>query len=373
MKNLFFFVVSALVLGQACGQTATEQTPTGQSKMSGFVVTGNVQGITNGEARIISLRGDQVVATAPITAGTFSLKGSVAEPGLHQLVLGTEQPRYLFLENSAIRVSGSKTDLKNLKIEGSITHKDFLLFEHTFNPLFATLNTTVTALNNSTEAKKPALMKQYTAALGNVQSELVKFIGARRSSPVSLFAVSVTMQAAESIMDVEKRFNMLNEPLKTSATGKEIAAYIVQAKIGAVGTEAVDFVQNDVNEKPVSLSSFKGKYVLIDFWASWCRPCRIENPNVLKVYNKFKNKNFTVLGVSLDQQKDAWVKAIEKDKLTWTHVSDLQFWNNAAAQLYKVQSIPQNFLVDPQGKIVAKDLRGEDLEKKLCEFIGCSN
>jgi peroxiredoxin len=112
--------------------------------------------------------------------------------------------------------------------------------------------------------------------------------------------------------------------------------------------------------------------VLVDFWASWCRPCRAENPNVVKVYNKFKNKNFTVLGVSLDQEKAAWVKAIEKDKLTWTHVSDLQQWNNAVAQLYRVQSIPQNFLIDPNGNIVAKDLRGEDLEKKLCELLGCN-
>ena len=140
-----------------------------------------------------------------------------------------------------------------------------------------------------------------------------------------------------------------------------------------MGTDALDFTQNDISDKPVTLSSFKGKYVLVDFWASWCRPCRAENPNVVKIYNKFKSKNFTVLGVSLDQQKDAWLKAIEKDNLTWTHVSDLQQWNNAVAQLYRVQSIPQNFLIDPKGKIVAKDLRGEDLEKKLCEYLGCSN
>ncbi|MGI4806343.1 MAG: peroxiredoxin family protein, partial [Janthinobacterium lividum] len=134
---------------------------------------------------------------------------------------------------------------------------------------------------------------------------------------------------------------------------------------------APDFTQNDPEGKPISLSSFKGKYVLLDFWASWCGPCRQENPNVVKVYNQYKNKNFTVLGVSLDRPngKDAWLKAIKDDGLTWNHVSDLQFWNNQVAKLYSIQSIPGNFLIDPTGKIIAKDLRGEELEQKLAQLI----
>jgi peroxiredoxin len=133
----------------------------------------------------------------------------------------------------------------------------------------------------------------------------------------------------------------------------------------------VIFVQNDTAGVPVTLESFRGKYVLIDFWASWCRPCRMENPNVVSAYNKFKAKNFTVLGVSLDRTKADWMKAIKDDNLTWTHVSDLKFWSNQVAQQYKVQSIPQNFLIDPNGKIIAKNLRGGDLVNKLCEFLGC--
>jgi peroxiredoxin len=136
-----------------------------------------------------------------------------------------------------------------------------------------------------------------------------------------------------------------------------------------INKQAPEFSLPDVNGKTITLSSFKGKYVLVDFWASWCLPCRKENPNVVQAYNKYKNKNFTILGVSLDKEKDDWLGAIETDKLSWTQVSDLQEWNSAAVSTFNFTGIPFNILVDPEGKIIAQSLRGDSLEEKLEEIL----
>ena len=143
----------------------------------------------------------------------------------------------------------------------------------------------------------------------------------------------------------------------------------MRARALVVGADAYDFEQNDVNGKPVKLSDFKGKYVLIDFWASWCKPCRQENPNVVKAYQAYKDKNFEILGVSLDSDKNNWLKAIKDDGLTWTNVSDLKGWKNEVGELYAIKAVPTNYLISPEGKIIAKDLRGADLEKFLAEKL----
>lgn len=344
------------------------------AQTKGFTISGTVSGVTDGEVKITSTQDqNQVIASGTIKGGVIDVKGTIQEPGLYWLVLGNEQPRYIFLENTPITINGQKKDIKNVKIEGSKSHKDFQQFESTFSPLFAQLNVYSADLPRiSSEQEKQVLMKKYDSVVKKINREVDAFVSARSQSYVSPFLIYVTAQLNDNPSVLEDHFNKLSVPVQNSNIGKNLKEYITFSKVGSVGSEAIDFTQADTAGRDVKLSSFRGKYVLVDFWASWCRPCRIENPNVVSAYQKFKDKNFTVLGISLDEKKEAWINAIKKDNLTWTQLSDLQSWNNAVARLYRVQSIPQNLLIDPNGKIVAKDLRGEDLQRKLCELLGCN-
>ncbi len=341
----------------------------------GFVIHGKIDGLADGAVKITNTQQDHsVIASGISKEGQFIVSGMIPEPGLYFLVMGSEQPQYIFLENQVINITGAKSNIKNIKIEGSQSHRDFMEFNRIFNPLIGELNgLAATIQKEGNEKKKNGLINQYDSVVSLVSSEVGNFIVTRKSSYVSPFLLWVTGQLNSDPVVLEKRFNMLDETIRTSMIGKSLSEFIAYNKVGAIGSNAIDFTQTDVEGKPITLSSFKGKYVLVDFWASWCKPCRAENPVVVKVYNKFKDKNFTILGVSLDDKKEAWVKAIQADRLSWNHVSDLQQWNNAVAQLYHVQSIPGNFLIDPNGKIIARDLRGEDLEKKLCEVFGGCN
>jgi peroxiredoxin len=322
------------------------------------------------EGKIVSI--DSAVSRK----GSFTMKGGViAYPQLVQLVAGKTRKRTSFyLENSEITVSGSLDSLFKADITGSKTQDEYISFINSTKPIsddYTSLVVKYQTASQSGDAAGLAVLEKQLDSLQNVMTNLNKeFVRNNPKSYVSpsiLGSLSYEMEAEE----IESMVNGLDTAIAALPQIRDLKARVSVMKAVSVGQKAPDFTMSDVNGNPVALSSkFGPKLLLIDFWAAWCNPCRQENPNVVKVYNEFHKKGFDVFGVSLDQKKEAWLKAISDDKLTWTHVSDLQYWNNAAAKLYAVNSIPANFLLDETGKIIGKNLRGEALFTKVNEVLG---
>lgn len=324
--------------------------------------------------------------SAAIANGTFAFKGAVETPQKTYLIVNPRgtgiraaglQMTELYLEPGKISVS-SRDSLANAVVSGGPVNSDNIRLKKALEPV----NQKMEALQREYEAagdeKRKSkefsddINKRYESLMDEQKKGYLAFIKSNPSSLVSLFSIKEYGGAVPDVAEVEPLYNSLSEKVKTSKAGVDYAASIAKMKKTAVGAIAPDFTMADTSGKEVSLHDFKGKYVLVDFWASWCGPCRAENPNVVKAYSTYRTKGFNILGVSLDQPnaKDRWMKAIHDDGLTWTQVSDLKGWKNEAAQLYGVQAIPQNFLISPDGKIVAKNIRGEELQTKLSELFG---
>jgi peroxiredoxin len=342
-----------------------------------LIVKGKINGITSGTVSVTTeVFSDKKTFDAQIVGGKFEVRVNQPSPTLYSLVIKEDPTGRLlfFADNGILQIDATKGDLDNAKVSGSISNKEFSQYNtmvSNYDFLLGTIQQVWSDLEEKGELlpKVDSLQKAFARTTQRKDSSIATWITQHNKSFVSpLVMILVYATNGDPVM-MRSLFNSFTADVKKSYYGNVLDGVIVRKEGLNVGKAAPGFSQADTNGKPISLESFKGKYVLIDFWASWCGPCRQENPNLVRTYQKFKDKNFEILGVSLDNNKSKWLEAIQDDQLTWAQVSDLKYWRNEVAVQYGVQSIPANFLLDKEGKIIAKGLRGPALEQTLEKLL----
>ena len=312
--------------------------------------------------------------------GRFSIKGMIDEPVPAFLSLAEDykkigtKPKEFILDKGIISIEIT-SDLASAVVKGSKAQDDLFQYNIEQNPYSAKINEInieaqrLSSSGISADSIGQLFRIPFRDANRALTDFQLKFIQKNSSAFISLLLIPNIARSTNNYIEADSLLASLQDNIESSATAKTIREYIISQKKTSVGALAPDFRLADTAGKKIALSALKGKYVLLDFWAAWCGPCRQENPNVVQAFKTYKNDGFTVLGVSLDKEKKSWLKAIHDDNLQWQHVSDLKFWASEAAILYGITSIPRNFLLDPRGKIIGRDLRGQDLLDKLEELF----
>jgi peroxiredoxin len=364
MKNLLLIAILFATL-VSCKKTPEE-----------FVLTGTIKGFEGGKVYLQKYIGSELKSIDSVDYGKmgFTFKGKVARPEVYGIKIANyPRPCNIFVENAAITVEANLDNYYKPTVKGSASHDLYLTVMANADKFDAKVDSLDELAQRASQTgdtiTENKLINEIAQADIAAKSYLLNYVLQNRNSEVAAFIGFRHLPFRLSFDEVDKMAKSFSDSLNGYVFAENIKEYAQKLGNVQVGKPAPEFAQNDSLGKPVHLSSFKGKYVLVDFWASWCSPCRAENPNVVKAFAQFSKKGFTVLGVSLDYKREKWQEAIAKDKLTWTHVSELNFWSNSAVKLYAVRSIPSNVLIDPQGIIIGRNLKGEDLLQKLSEVL----
>jgi thiol-disulfide isomerase/thioredoxin len=386
MKKIFFLLTASVAI-ISCSKV----------KDGEYLITGTATGIENGKTIILQGQDPTTMMTVALDTvkvenGKFEIKGKVTEPAFHTLILqDANAPIPFILETGEITIAIDKDSIHKTKIAGTYNNDEFVKFN---DELTKTQKRLIDFQKNNTQKMQTAqqtkdtavingLMKEYMTIQTEVQEDSKKkYVTYAESHPKSFISTLIiqgmVQDPSADMKKAETLYNSLDESLKTTSPGKKIKEKLGQAKMPSVGATAPavgspnwrsDFSAPNPEGKTVSLKESLGKVTIVDFWASWCGPCRQENPHVVAIYKELHSKGLNIIGVSLDKDATKWKEAIAKDGLTWTQVSHLKFWDEPIAAQYGVQSIPATFILDASGKVVAQDLRGDELRAKVLELL----